>query len=91
LIQTPAAVRFISVEPMLGPLDLRLGMFPSPIRRLDWVICGAETGPHKRPMSPAWADSIHEQCKAAGVPFFGKVDSDGKPMGPREWLGGGNG
>ena len=51
---------------------------------IDWLVCGSETGPHKRPCDPAWIDSLREQCKAAGVNFFGKVDSDGEPIMPRE-------
>lgn len=45
--------------------------------RLDWVICGAETGPRKRPMENAWAESLREQCEGAGIPFFFKKDSCG--------------
>jgi protein gp37 len=65
LLEVPAAVRFLSVEPMLGPVDLRpwLG-------RIDWVICGPETGPGARPFDPAWAKAFYGQCREAGVPFF---------------------
>jgi protein gp37 len=66
LRQTPAAVRFLSLEPLLedlGPLDLR---------GIDWVIVGGESGPGARPMHPAWARSIRDQCVAAEVPFFFK-------------------
>lgn len=69
LLQTPAAVRFVSLEPLLGPVDLsyrpRLG-------KLNWVIVGGESGPGARPMNPKWARDIRDQCKAAGVPFFFK-------------------
>lgn len=56
---------FVSIEPMLGPIDTR-GDLP------DWVICGGESGRHARPMHPDWARGIRDQCVAAGVPFFMK-------------------
>ena len=84
LLQIPAAKRFVSVEPMLGPVDIRLYL-PNPsgslmitasgreyINRLDWVICGGETGPGSRPMHPDWARSLRDQCQGAGVPFLFK-------------------
>jgi protein gp37 len=76
LLRIPAAKRFVSVEPMLGPVGLNMiwGPWKS---ELDWVICGAETGPHKRRMELAWARDLRWQCAAAGVPFFFKRDSDG--------------
>lgn len=81
LIATPAAVRFLSIEPMLGPVDLRPWLFeeagpawagenPSPA--LDWVIVGGESGPHHRPFDPDWARTIRDDCRAAGVAFFFK-------------------
>ncbi len=90
LMDIPAAVRFVSVEPMLGPVDLHIGDNQEAViwRRLHggsyqrefihWVICGAETGPGKRPMSIEWAFDLQEQCRAAGVPFFFKKDSKGE-------------
>ncbi len=66
LRETPAPVRFLSLEPLLedlGELDLR---------GIDWVIVGGESGPGARPMNPDWARSIRDQCVAAGVPFFFK-------------------
>jgi protein gp37 len=64
---TPAAVRFWSVEPMLGDFgELPPGLLP------DWVICGGESGPGARPMHPDWARSLRDQCAAAGVPFLFK-------------------
>jgi len=66
LLKTPAAVRFLSAEPLLGPLDLNAG------RYLDWVIVGGESGPGARPMHPDWVRSLRDQCHAAGVPFFFK-------------------
>jgi len=73
LLQTPAAVRFISAEPLLGPVDLH-----SPVLEadsdgyLDWVIVGGESGAGARPFAVAWARSIVAQCQAAGVPVFVK-------------------
>jgi protein gp37 len=62
----PAAVRFLSCEPLIGPLrDL-------PLEGIHWVIVGGESGPGARPMKREWVLSIHRQCKAAGVPFFFK-------------------
>jgi len=66
LRRVPAAVRFLSVEPLLGPVDdLRLD-------GIHWVIVGGESGPGARPMRPEWVESILAQCRAAGVPFFFK-------------------
>ena len=63
---TPAKVKFLSCEPLIGPLD-KLGL-----RGIDWVIVGGESGPRARPMNPMWASSVLHQCKAAGVAFFMK-------------------
>jgi protein gp37 len=77
LLQTPAAVRFISAEPLLGPLSIDHALFvigseKFESRRLDWVICGGESGPGARPMHPEWARGLRDQCASAGVPFFFK-------------------
>ncbi|KAA5604708.1 phage Gp37/Gp68 family protein [Roseospira marina] len=74
LLDTPAARRGLSVEPLLGPVDLTpwLG-------KLDWVICGGESGPYARPMHPDWARSLRDQCAAAGVPFFFKQWGEWRP------------
>ena len=86
LLQIPAAVRFVSVEPMLGPVsigpleDVHRAYFS---RQLDWVICGGESGQKARPMNLEWAESLHDQCKAAGVSFFMKQMS-GKTRAERE-------
>ncbi len=66
LAAVPAAVRFLSCEPLLGPLE-RL-----PLSGIHWVIVGGESGPKARPMQPRWVESIHRQCADAGVPFFFK-------------------
>jgi protein gp37 len=65
LRQTGAYVKFLSAEPLLGPLRLSL-------RGIDWVIVGGESGPKARAMEKLWVTEIRDQCKAAGVPFFFK-------------------
>lgn len=81
LLATPAAVRFLSAEPLLGPIDLpaagmkwngRLDRETGERRFLDWVIVGGESGPGARPMHPDWARQIRDDCADAGVPFFFK-------------------
>lgn len=84
LLQTPATVRFVSVEPQLGPVDLSAFFPPQgpcvPGRpgqaRTDWVICGAESGPGARPFDEAWARALRDQCAAGGVAFFYKQALD---------------
>ncbi len=66
LQDVPAAVRFLSCEPLIGPLD------DLPLRRIHWVIVGGESGPGARPMKPEWVHSILNQCKIGDVPFFFK-------------------
>ncbi len=123
LLDTPAARRFVSIEPMLGAVDLnRVRRDPSaddrtmPLfdqidafwinsldgqmgfrhpanpyhqewwneveshYRIDWVICGGESGPCARPMHPDWARSLRDQCAAAGVPFFFKQWGEWVPL-----------
>ena len=66
LRQTNAATKFISFEPLLGPIpDIDLD-------GIDWVIVGGESGPRARPMEPQWATDIRDQCLNADVPFFFK-------------------
>jgi len=66
LRQVPSAVRFLSLEPLLGPIpDLNL-------ERIDWVIVGGESGPGARPMEKEWALEIRNLCLESGVPFFFK-------------------
>lgn len=97
LLAVPARVRFLSIEPMLGPVyvedipDPVGGVCLKPLAglrwvgdgqgrctvrslggRIDWIICGGESGPHARPMHPDWARSLRDQCAAAGVPFLFK-------------------
>ncbi|MGD0871014.1 MAG: phage Gp37/Gp68 family protein [Bryobacteraceae bacterium] len=66
LRRTGAAIKFLSIEPLLGRLrNLRL-------RGIDWVIVGGESGPHARPMDPAWVRELRDRCGSAHVPFFFK-------------------
>ena len=88
LMSIPNINRFVSVEPMLEPIDLSADLDSrNHINPLHWVICGAETGPGKRPMELRWARDLLAQCRRTGVPFFFKKDSTGKlPEGmPREF------
>jgi len=66
LLQVPAAVRFLSVEPLLGPID------QLPLQGIAWVIVGGESGPRHRPIRLEWVRSIRDQCLASDVPFFFK-------------------
>jgi len=66
LATVPAKVRFLSCEPLVGPLT-RL-----PLRNIHWVIVGGESGPGARYMNPEWVDSIHQQCIRSGTAFFFK-------------------
>ena len=91
LLQTPAAVRFVSYEPALGPVDFEAAFSvydkhgePSSPRcnpdgspAIGQVICGAETGPGARPMDLDWARKVRDDCAEAGIPYFFKRDSDG--------------
>lgn len=81
LLKIPAAVRFLSVEPLIGPVDLNgfdndgmPWLEPRGFNghNIDWVIVGGESGPNARPMHPEWVRSIRDQCQDAGVPFFFK-------------------
>ncbi|RVK96084.1 phage Gp37/Gp68 family protein [Sinorhizobium meliloti] len=90
LLDTPAAVRWISAEPLLGPLDLisflggtlRIGKIAIkvPAVRLDWVVAGGESGRGARPMHPDWTRSLRDQCAAADVPFLFKQWGSWKPV-----------
>jgi protein gp37 len=86
LLRTPAAVRFLSCEPLIGPVDLnrviRLGYVPKRpglLPGLHWIIAGGESGPGARPCDVAWIRSLVEQCRAAGVAAFVKQ------LGARPW------
>lgn len=88
LLATAAAVRFLSCEPLLGPLDLGGQIMDGGI---DWVIVGGESGRQARPMQPEWARSLRDQCTAAGVPFFFKQwggrtpKAGGRELDGRTW------
>jgi protein gp37 len=85
LQEVPAAVRFLSVEPLLGPIKAL------PLRGVDWVIVGGESGPHHRAMQPSWALDIRDQCVSTGVPFFFKQwggptpSAGGRKLAGRTW------
>jgi protein gp37 len=81
----PAAVRFLSMEPLLGPIP------NVPLYGVDWVIVGGETGPRHRPIDPVWVRDLRDQCVAAGVAFFFKQwggfrpKSNGRLLDGRTW------
>ena len=85
LLQTPAAVRFVSAEPLIAPVDLGEVVMPDGDGLgdalfnhgegphgvgLDWVIAGGESGPHARPCAIEWLLRLRDQCKTAGAPYF---------------------
>jgi protein gp37 len=77
LLATPAALRWISAEPLIGPLDLREYLHTGPHSwsadaSVDWVVVGGESGPGARPMHPDWPRRIAAQCASAGVPWHMK-------------------
>lgn len=87
LLEYPAAIRFVSCEPLLGPLDLTPWLPPAPRSRvrirterqqhdgrryIDWVIAGGESGSKARPMNPGWVETLRDQCIASAVPFHFK-------------------
>ena len=95
LLQTPA-IRFLSCEPLLGPIDFKQSanltfrdklMFPPQPGKtyqdeygIHWIIAGGETGPNARPCHPDWVRSIRDQCQAASVPFFMKQMDKKQPI-----------
>lgn len=102
LLAVPAAKRFLSIEPLLGPVDLerprpgpdldqgggRMICQPWLIQSgIDWIIVGGESGPNARPMHPDWARSLRDQCQAAGVPFFFKQWGEWNPGTVEKCLG----
>ena len=86
LLDTLAAVRWLSLEPLLGPLEI-----DDSLAGLDWVVVGGESGPGARPMEAAWARSLRNQCLCADVPFFFKqwggksAKSGGRLLDGRTW------
>lgn len=85
LQETGAQVKFLSLEPLLGPLP---GL---DLRGIDWVIVGGESGPGARPIHPSWPAAIRDQCLSASVPFFFKQwggvrkKQAGRLLEGREW------
>jgi protein gp37 len=91
LLRTSAARHFVSFEPMLGPIDMRMGgaSMPDyaehrPLAPLSWVIAGGESGPHARPAHPDWFRSLRDQCAAAGVPFMHKQWGEWLPINQQD-------
>lgn len=96
LARVQAKVRFVSVEPLLGPVDLTpyffkcSGCVPTPEDprctckglAINWVIVGGESGPGARPMQPDWARSLRDECQKVGIPYFLKQLGGFKPGGP---------
>jgi len=84
LLYAKAALRFLSIEPLLGPIpDL-------PLDGIGWVIVGGESGPNHRPLNLDWVRTIRDRCAAHGVPFFFKQGSGPRPgtnriLDGREW------
>ncbi len=85
LQQCPAAIRFLSIEPLLAPIG------SLDLTGIHWVIVGGESGPRARPMDPSWVRDIRDQCADQGVAFFFKQwggirpKSNGRLLGGREW------
>jgi len=85
LQQTPAGMRFLSVEPLIGPIG------KLDLAGVDWVIVGGESGPGARPMNPEWVREVRDQCFSSGVAFFFKQwgglrpKSGGRELDGREW------
>jgi len=78
LLDTSAVIRFVSVEPMLGEVNLEK-YFHGRLRKLDWVICGCESGRGARPTNVFWADLLRAQCQLYKIPFFLKqLRGDGR-------------
>lgn len=88
LMDVEAETRFLSCEPLIGPLSLSETGFEDGI---EWVIVGGESGPNRRDMDPAWARTIRDECDAAGVAFFFKQwgghtpKSNGRKLDGRTW------
>lgn len=82
LREVPAAVRFISAEPLLGPLD------DLELDGIDWLIAGGESGPNHRPVNPDWIESLRTACGSEGVAFFFKQWGGRTPKAGGRLLGG---
>lgn len=96
LLQIPAKVRFLSCEPLVGPVDIAAIRTASGVEylplvgtsarepRVHWVICGGESGPGARPMHPDWVRSLRDQCQSAGAPFLFKQWGEWLPFYDRD-------
>ena len=90
LLEAPAAVRWISTEPLLGAISFEgmwvefenIAIHQNMLEALDWVVVGGESGPRARPMHPDWPRTLRDQCEAAGVPFLFKQWGEWAPRGP---------
>lgn len=76
LIRQPAAVKFVSCEPLLGPVELTQWLE----NRINWVIVGGESGRSARPMHPSWVRSLRDQCLSTGIPFHFKQWGCWRPL-----------
>jgi protein gp37 len=104
LLKVPATVRFLSCEPLLGPLDLTPWLGEKEWTQLsrgirvrqgplvDWVIAGGESGPKARPVHEDWARSLRDQCQAANIPYFWKQWGQWLPASqrPDNWYNSGD-
>jgi protein gp37 len=85
LVQTPVPIRFLSIEPLIGPIGIL------PLSGIGWVIVGGESGPRARPMDSQWVREVRDQCLSTGVPFFFKQwgglypKSGGRSLDGVEW------
>ena|SRR3989338_4700604 len=83
LVQVPASIRFLSIEPLLGPVELETTL----LKHIRWVIVGGESGHGARPMKPEWVRTIRAQCLASNVKFFfkqwGAYTPDGRRVGKK--------
>ncbi|RGP57057.1 phage Gp37/Gp68 family protein [Pseudomonas abyssi] len=90
LLKAPAAVRWISAEPLLGPISFsgmwvefdHAAVHQNALEALDWVVVGGESGAHARPMHPDWPRTLRDECAAAEVPFLFKQWGEWSPRGP---------
>jgi len=83
LLSIQAKIHFVSIEPMLGPVDLSEWLSHKGVPRrdgLDWVICGGESGPGARAMHPSWPRELRDQCIEAGTPFLFKQWGEWAPV-----------
>jgi protein gp37 len=98
LLRTPAAVRWVSLEPLLAPIilddvgggghtALTVEIDHPEDTRLDWVVCGGESGPGARPTHPEWIRKIRDDCQRAGVAFFLKQRGEWLPAWEAHDLG----